>query len=183
MVRRFQPGALTNIIDVAGGNAKEYLHTGLAMGTRYFYSVAARYTDMNSACQTLCLSDFSSEVSDTTRFSATNTFDFTETIQSYTVPAGVSQIQVDMQGGQGGSRTALGGLGGRLQALIDVTPGETLFVFVGGGGGDNHPAKYQDPIIGGWNGGGSGTGTGGGGGGEGAHGGGAPGGDGFVRRC
>jgi hypothetical protein len=159
-------GALTNIIDVAGGSTNEYLHTGLAMGTRFFYSIAAIYTDMNSACQALCLSDFSSEVSETTRFSATNTFEFTETIQSYRVPVGVTQIRVDAQGGKGGqSGTAVGGLGGRVQATLAVTPGEILFAFVGGGGGDNHPAKYQALITGGWNGGGAGIGVGGGGGG------------------
>ncbi|MCX6516519.1 MAG: S8 family serine peptidase, partial [Actinobacteria bacterium] len=160
------PGALTNIIDVAGGGSSEYLHTNLTMGTRYYYSIAAKYSDLNSPCQTLCLSDFSSEVSEITRFSAANTFGFTETIQSYRVPVGVTQIRVDAQGGQGGqSGTAVGGLGGRVQTTLAVTPGEILFAFVGGGGGDNHPAKYQALVTGGWNGGGTGIGVGGGGGG------------------
>jgi hypothetical protein len=159
-------GALTNSIDVSGGSANEYLHTNLTMGTRYYYAIAARYTDLNSACLTLCFSDFSSEVSETTRFSANNSFDFTETIQSYRVPNGVTQIRVDAQGGKGGqSGTGVGGLGGRVQATLAVTPGEVLFVYVGGGGGDNHPAKYQALITGGWNGGGTGIGVGGGGGG------------------
>ena len=67
---------------------------------------------MNSACQAICLSDFSLEVSETTRFAATNAFGFTETIQAYKVPVGVTQILVDAQGGQGGQTgTAIGGLG------------------------------------------------------------------------
>jgi len=56
-------------------------------------------------------------------------------------------------------------LGGIVSATMPVTPGETLFVFVGGGGGDNHPAKYQVPSVGGWNGGGTGHASSGGGGG------------------
>jgi hypothetical protein len=162
-------GALTNVINVSGRDVSEYSHLNRAMGTRYFYSIAAVFTDMNQDCLAECLSDFSAEVSDTPRFTAATSFDFTETIQSYTVPAGVSRINVSAQGAQGGSASAVGGLGGIVSATMPVTAGETLFVFVGGGGGDNHPARYQAPSVGGWNGGGTGNSSGGiGGGGGGA---------------
>jgi hypothetical protein len=158
-------GALTNVINVAGRDVTEYVHTSRAMGTRYFYSIAAVFTDMNQDCLTACLSDFSAEESDTPRFTAATSFDFTETIQSYTVPAGVTRMNVSAQGAQGGNSRVAGGLGGIVTATMPVTPGETLFVFVGGGGGDNHPARYQVPSVGGWNGGGNGNAAGGSGGG------------------
>ncbi|CAB4640828.1 unannotated protein [freshwater metagenome] len=161
-------GALTEVINVSGANTSEYTHASRTMGTPYFYSIATVYTDVNQDCGTECLSEFSSEVSDFPRFTATTNFEFTESIQSYTVPAGVSRINVSAFGAQGGSMTAQGGLGGHVSATVPVVPGETLFVFVGGGGGDNHPARFQVSTVAGWNGGGTGLGTGAGGGGGGA---------------
>ena len=57
--------------------------------------------------------------------------------RSYTVPAGVTQLQVDMAGACGGGLLftlgygAPGGSGGRVQAVLPVTPGEVLQVNVG----------------------------------------------------
>lgn len=60
-------------------------------------------------------------------------FGFTASDQNWTVPDGVTQIFVDVIGAQGGSKgSALGGLGGRIVANMNVTPGETLFFMVGG---------------------------------------------------
>lgn len=88
------------------------------------------------------------------------TFNFTGSAQTFVVPACVTSLQVDVrgaQGGQGSSGNGAGGLGGRVQTTMTVTPGETLFVYVGG---------TPNPIVNaGWNGGGSGVGTGAGGGG------------------
>ena len=161
-------GALTEAINVSGASTSEYTHASRTMGTSYFYSIATVYTDMNQDCGTGCLSEFSLEVSDFPRFTAQASYDFTETIQSYTVPSGVTKINVGVAGAQGGSVTAAGGLGGQVSATVPVVPGETLFVFVGGGGGDNHPAKYQVSTVAGWNGGGTGNGAAAGGGGGGA---------------
>jgi hypothetical protein len=158
-------GALTEVINVSGASTSEYTHASRTMGTPYFYSIATVYTDVNQDCGTECLSEFSSEVSDFPRFTAAATYEFTETIQSYTVPAGVSKINVSAAAGQGGSNAGQGGRGGVVAGSIPVTPGETLFVFVGGGGGNNHPAGYRESTVAGWNGGGTGTGTAGGGGG------------------
>lgn len=73
------------------------------------------------------------------------TFDFTGGSQQFVVPAGVSEIDVEIQGAQGDG--TYGGLGGRTRATLPVTPGETLEVNVGGAGrGD----------TGGFNGGGEG---------------------------
>ena len=75
------------------------------------------------------------------------TFNFTGAQQTWTVPAGVTSINVDVQGAQGG-QTSYGtaGLGGRTQATIPVSPGATIIVNVGGQG------NYS---TGGWNGGGT----------------------------
>lgn len=73
------------------------------------------------------------------------TYEYTGEPQVFVVPAGVSQIGVDLYGAQGDG--LYGGLGGRTRAVLPVTPGEALQVNVGGAGvGDR----------GGWNGGGSG---------------------------
>jgi hypothetical protein len=88
----------------------------------------------------------------------TQTFNFTGAAQTFTVPAGVTQVTVDAFGAQGGQAQdgTAGGLGGEAMATIAVTPGEVLQVNVGG-----QPAT-GNPAPGGFNGGGpSGTATGG----------------------
>jgi hypothetical protein len=85
-------------------------------------------------------------------------YSYTGAVQTYTVPPGVSSITVDAQGAAGGAGGlgGSGGLGGRLQGTFSVTPGDVLYIYVGGVGGA--------PTAG-YNGGGSGAGSGGGGGG------------------
>jgi hypothetical protein len=90
----------------------------------------------------------------------TNNYAANSAVQIFPVPAGVSWLQFDAIGAQGGTgASGLGGKGGRLQGAIPVTPGETLYLYVGGNGVSN---------TGGWNGGGNGSGAGAGGGGGGA---------------
>lgn len=74
------------------------------------------------------------------------TFDYTGAAQTWTVPSGVTSIQVTLAGAQGDG--PYGGLGGRVQATIDVTPGTTLNIYVGGHGSGS---------SGGFNGGGGGN--------------------------
>ena len=66
------------------------------------------------------------------------TFDFTVHPQSFTVPPGVTSLTTTAFGGAGGGAgtnpPARGGFGGSITATIDVTPGETLTIFVGGAG-------------------------------------------------
>jgi hypothetical protein len=87
------------------------------------------------------------------------TLEFTGAPQLYDVPAGVTQLQVDMFGAQGGiydvSNCATGGFGGRTQATIAVTAGETLVVHVGGAGA-TYDGTWPDSGAGGYNGGGDG---------------------------
>lgn len=62
----------------------------------------------------------------------TQTFSYTGSVQTYTVPSGVTSIGVDAQGGRGGGD--MGGLGSWVHAVVPVTPGDTINVYVGGQG-------------------------------------------------
>jgi hypothetical protein len=86
--------------------------------------------------------------------------------QCYTVPQGVSTIEVVAVGGTGGagrvssgSANGAGGAGARVTAELTVTGGQTLYVEVGGNGVSADAASGAGD--GGWNGGGSSTGYGG----------------------
>jgi hypothetical protein len=79
------------------------------------------------------------------------TFSYTGSQQTFTVPQGVAEVTVVAYGAQGGNgQKGAGGKGGRIQANLAVTPGETLYVYVGGQGGN-----VSSP-MGGFNGGGTG---------------------------
>jgi hypothetical protein len=80
----------------------------------------------------------------------TTTFAFTGAVQTYTVPAGVTSINIKTWGAQGNSNAlaaAVGGLGGYAEGNLAVTPGQILNVMVGGGAATS--------INGGFNGGGA----------------------------
>ena len=91
------------------------------------------------------------------------TFNYTGAMQTYTVPAGVTTIQIEAFGAQGGG--VFGGNGGQATGEIPVTPGSTLEVYVGGvpaaqvgaGGFNGGGAITVDPCGGGggWPGGGA----------------------------
>ena len=67
------------------------------------------------------------------------TFSYTGAEQSFVVPYGVRSLAVTASGAIGGDShclgPGLGGLGATATATIPVTPGETLFIVVGGQGG------------------------------------------------
>jgi len=92
---------------------------------------------------------------------ASATYAYTGASQVFTVPSGVSEITVDLFGGQGGDIDWIsGGRGGQVHATIPVVAGQVLTVNVGGGVGDAES-------TGGWpNGGGCGGGHGSAGGGS-----------------
>ncbi len=93
-------------------------------------------------------------------------FNFIGGPASFTVPAGVTSILIDVTAPKGGNGdgNAAGGNGGRAQAKVSLAPGTLLVVLVGGPGGTGvfDPASSG---AGGFNGGGSGGRGGGGGGG------------------
>ena len=83
-------------------------------------------------------------------FSQTSTFNYTGAVQTFVVPAFVTSVNADVLGAGGsldGSGSGIAGKGGRVQASLIVTPGETLYVYVGGAGA---------APLGGFNGGGHG---------------------------
>ena len=53
---------------------------------------------------------------------------------AWTVPAGVTAVQIVATGGGGGGGTFIGGNGGRVTATLSVAGGDVLNLFVGGGG-------------------------------------------------
>lgn len=70
------------------------------------------------------------------------TYNYTGATQTFTVPAGVTSIEVTLKGGQGGrgghdsqGTPTPGGYQGVVTGTIAVTPGQVLTVAVGGGGG------------------------------------------------
>lgn len=69
---------------------------------------------------------------------ATKTFSYTGGEQTYTVPAGVTTLYVTATGAHGGGPTSgtslLPGRGAVVAGKINVTPGDTLYVEVGGAG-------------------------------------------------
>jgi hypothetical protein len=85
------------------------------------------------------------------------TLSYTGSLQTYTVPAGVSNLYVYMWGGGGGAAavgvgTGRGGAGAYIQGVLTTTPGETLSIIVAGGGS----GAYSGPSgSGGYGGGGN----------------------------
>jgi len=99
-------------------------------------------------------------------------FNYTGSVQTYTVPAGVTSLNVKLYGAQGGGSENCeavnqidddGGKGGYAEGVLSVTPGQILNVYVGGKPGNNIGKNVATP--GGFNGGGSAGQYGGGGGG------------------
>lgn len=90
----------------------------------------------------------------------TKRFESTGSEQTFTVPAGVHLVRVLLIGGHGGDGGGVGGAAAIVSGDLEVTPGETLYLEVGGNG-----VKGGEGGAGGFNGGAQGAGGAGGGGG------------------
>ncbi len=78
------------------------------------------------------------------------TYNYSGSMQVFTVPAGVTSINVDMTGASGGDLgTALGGKGGRVQCSLSVIPGSTINIFVGKQGTSSVGSQNTDSVTGG----------------------------------
>ena len=75
-----------------------------------------------------------------------NTYNFTYkgVIQIFVVPNRVTSIQVNATGARGGTgaRGQVGGAGANITTTLNVTPGQTLYIVVGGFPGQSATAKY-----------------------------------------
>jgi DNA-binding beta-propeller fold protein YncE/outer membrane protein OmpA-like peptidoglycan-associated protein len=95
------------------------------------------------------LSSPAPEVTTTTDSTNTETFNYTPTTQTFTVPAGVTQLTlsaVGAEGSRGGrdssGRPVPGGYQGVVDGTIAVTPGEVLTIAVGHGGHDSPLGEF-----------------------------------------
>jgi hypothetical protein len=88
---------------------------------------------------------------------SSQTFNYTGSIQTFTVPSGVTSITVDAYGAQGGGGNNNGGLGARIKGDVVVTPGQQINILVGqmgqsnygygGGGGSFVATTTNTPLI------------------------------------
>lgn len=74
----------------------------------------------------------------------TKTFNASSSLQTYVVPNGVTKLHVDCVASQGGNS---GGLGGRVQCDLNVTPGDTLYIMVGAVPSSTYTASYNASDI------------------------------------
>ncbi len=91
-------------------------------------------------------------------------FSYTANSQTWVVPLGVTNIQIECWGAQGGDSESCisggpnpqvdGGLGGYSKGLYTVTPGDVLYIYVGGKPASGDLGSNND--AGGFNGGGNG---------------------------
>lgn len=72
-----------------------------------------------------------------TILTGSQTFNHNGSFQTFTVPPLVTSLTIDAYGAQGTTASCAGGLGGRSQGTLAVTPGQTLLVYVGGQAGFN----------------------------------------------
>ena len=81
-------------------------------------------------------------IPDLSSCSETEDFSYTGSPQEWIVPCGVTEIQVDVRGASGSVATdgsngnnyggLQGGKGGLVQGALSVTPGQVLYIYVGG---------------------------------------------------
>jgi Collagen triple helix repeat (20 copies)/Chaperone of endosialidase len=107
--------------------------TGLTTNTTYY--VRAYATNANGTT-------YGNQITVTPNTaSQTSTFNYTGSVQTFVVPTGVTTVNIDAFGAQGNvpaAGNASGGQGGRVTAsTYSVTPGETLYIYVGGQNGYN----------------------------------------------
>ena len=87
------------------------------------------------------------------------TFNYTGAPQTFTVPAGVTAVDIEVRGASGWTGSNQGGQGGITTGILNVNPGDQLYIYVGGQG----TVANGNQIVtgGGWNGGGNGQSNGG----------------------
>jgi hypothetical protein len=112
------------------GNVLTYSVTGLTTCVTYYYRVRAAYCSGSGSSSNI--------ISATAIAHGTQTFVYTGSAQSFTVPACITSLTVQMWGaGGGGGDWGSGGAGAYVTGTLTVTPGQVLSIIVGGGGATN----------------------------------------------
>jgi len=167
------PGAITGLTTVCSGQSGVTYSIGsVTNATSYTWSVPSGATIVSGQGTTSITVNFGSSsgnISVTASNSCSNssasnlgvtvsgggggtqTFSFTGGVQSFTVPSCVTSIVVDAKGAGGnigiGSWANYGnnnpGAGARAQTTLTVTPGQLLYVYVGGQPGPGHLGGYN----------------------------------------
>ena len=75
------------------------------------------------------------------------TFNVSSSLQEFTVPTGVTELQVDCVASKGADSVRTGANGGRVQCTLPVTPNQTLYFMVGGIPSDPQIASYNASDI------------------------------------
>lgn len=75
------------------------------------------------------------------------TFNYSGVLQEWLVPAGCKQIKVDCAGAKGKEGYTSGGKGGRVECVLNVTPGQKLFIWVGKTPNNARIAEYNASDI------------------------------------
>jgi hypothetical protein len=95
---------------------------------------------VNSSLTLSSTDTFATNLASKITYTATNAggspVSYTGSTTAYTVPAGVTKLQVFLWGGggRGNNSTVYGGGGAHVSGIISVTPGVTYYVYVGGKG-------------------------------------------------
>ena len=124
----------TAVLTASGGGLNNYVWYSNAAGSNQL-GTGATYTT-----PTMSLSTTYYVASGIVSNAQPVTFAYTGSVQSYTVPAGVTSLTVDASGAGGGiypGGVGTAGAGGRMLATIPVTPGQVLNIVVGGAGGNS----------------------------------------------
>lgn len=122
------PGSSTNLSAIVPSGYQVKWYTQASGGT-------ATGTSASNASFSVMPSVTTTYYAETAPVSTPTTLQYTGNVQSWTVPAGITAIQVDAKGASGCTRgVKTGGKGGRVQATLSVTPGEVLVITVGGEG-------------------------------------------------
>jgi hypothetical protein len=94
----------------------------------------ARIYGLDSAIAGSPVSQLVFQTVPTSATSFATSFTYSGAIQTFTVPAGVTAIQVTVWGAGGSGGGAPGGAGAFIQGILTVTPGQVLSLLVGQGG-------------------------------------------------
>ena len=146
----------TSSISYTGGIAS------LAFTTATSGYPLARIYGVDSATSGSAISQLVFQTAAASSANFNTTFNYTGSDQTFTVPTGVTSIQVTMWGAGGGGSTgatATGGAGAYIKGTLTVTPGQTYTVIVGQGGlranaggslaiyGGGGPTSTANPVV------------------------------------